>query len=308
MNTRIRSGFTIIELVVVIALITLLVGLLVPAVQKVRASAALTQCANNLRQVGLALHSYHDAAGSFPPGYNSTAVPVFDFDGIGLPENDLGPGWGWAAYILDRVDQDPLMTSIDFTSSIVGQAPGTTPLAIYTCPADTGPDTIQVKDWFGSVFAVVARSNYVGIYGSTEPTEATNAGDGVLYCQSQVRLIDITDGASNTLMVTERASNLGYATWTGSVPNGIVQNRSGVPGALNGGSPLFCIGHTGTVAEGQLPNNGLGYIDDFSSWHPGGINCLFADGSVHFIANTIDIYTWVALGTRAGGEIVGDDF
>jgi prepilin-type N-terminal cleavage/methylation domain-containing protein/prepilin-type processing-associated H-X9-DG protein len=303
-RSRLRTGFTLIELLVVIAIIGVLVGLLLPAVQKVRAQASLAQCSNNLRQIGLALHNYHDTCGSFPPGYVSTSVPVFDYDGLGVPTVDKGPGWGWAAYLLDRLEQDNLKRSIDFTSSICGQAAAAKVVPTYLCPADDAPSTFEVEGYRGFVIAVVAHANYVGVHGSTEPTDATDNGDGIFFNNSKIRIADITDGTSNTIAVSERASNLALASWTGSVPNGLVANLSGVPGSEAGGSPLFCVGHTGTVPEGQNPNNNLGYVDDFTSRHTGGLNCLFADGSVHFISNNIDIPTWVALATRAGGEVV----
>jgi prepilin-type processing-associated H-X9-DG protein len=144
------------------------------------------------------------------------------------------------------------------------------------------------------------------MFGLGEPTDDTGNGEGIFFRNSKIRIGDITDGLSNTFAVGERDSTLAMGAWVGAVPNGNVKNLSGVVGAVDGESGVLVVGHTGTVIEGQTPNNGLGYVDDFSSLHPGGVNFLLADGSVRFVTNSINPVTWVALGTRAGGEVIGD--
>src|SRR5437660_12527568 len=132
--TRQQHGFTLIELLVVIAILAVLIGLLVPAVQKVRAAAARVQCANNLEQVGLGLHGYHDANQAFPAGY------VSGFDASG---NDTGPGWGWAALLLPYVEQQNLAAALHLDQPIEAPANAarTTPVKTYLCPADAAPPT-----------------------------------------------------------------------------------------------------------------------------------------------------------------------
>src|SRR5436190_2631120 len=122
---RTRRGFTLIELLVVIAIIAILVGMLLPAIQKVREAALRAQCGNNLKQMGIACHGYHDANESLPPGYLATAA---------YP--DTSPGWGWAAFLLPHLDQGPLYKQINFDAPIQGQVAAGTVLKFFLCPSD----------------------------------------------------------------------------------------------------------------------------------------------------------------------------
>jgi prepilin-type N-terminal cleavage/methylation domain-containing protein/prepilin-type processing-associated H-X9-DG protein len=316
-----KTGFTLIELLVVIAVIGILMAILLPAVQQARAAANVRMCANHLRQIGLALHSYHNTMNVFPPGYMcQIGIPVIpkqsgDLDDVRVihkvpvpvPE-DLGPGWGWGATILEWLDQDPLKNNISFTSGIGLQNASATPVRIFVCPSDTGPDTFEITDYSANVLGTVARANYIGMFGTSEIPDVPDMGEGIFYRNSRVKISQITDGTSHTIAVGERASNLAYATWTGAVTNGVVKNLSNVPGADDIDWPVFILGHTGTVLEAQTPNNSAGHADDFTSRHAGGVNFLFADGSVRFINSNVDLYVWVAGGTRAGGEVPGEDF
>ncbi len=286
-----RSAFTLVELLVVIAIIATLIGLLVPAVQRVRESANRTKCKNNLRQIGIALHCYHDRTGSLPPGYASAVAP----DG-----SDLGPGWGWAAYLLPDLEQDTLCKLIDFSLDIgdpVNAAARVHSLPIYLCPSD---------EWVGTFITAgrpvnVAHASYVGMFGTPEITDDPSAGNGIFYRNSHTRFAEITDGLSNTLMIGERSSALAKNTWTGAVPGAIVPPR---PNSLFGpeGAGVLVMGHTGDAAECHRPNNPTNHVDDFWSRHIHGVNFLFADCAARNISQNISCYVWEALGTRAGGE------
>src|ERR1700676_3210772 len=131
---RRKTGFTLIELLVVIAIIGILIALLLPAVQQVREAASKLQCANNLKQIGLALHSYHDANKQFPPGYiDGNTNPA------STPDNDVGPGWGWAAFLLPYLEERNVFTQINFSQRIgvgVNAQISQQPLTFYQCPSD----------------------------------------------------------------------------------------------------------------------------------------------------------------------------
>jgi prepilin-type N-terminal cleavage/methylation domain-containing protein/prepilin-type processing-associated H-X9-DG protein len=297
---RARHAFTLIELLVVIAIIAILIGLLLPAVQKVREAASNARCRNNLKQIGLALHIYHDRTGSFPPGYVSMTKP----DGT-----DGGPGWGWAAQILADVEQSNLQNQIDFTRGLPMTPPAisTYLLVLYRCPSDQAPSPFTVHANNGQAIQI-AQANYVAMFGDGPivATQAGGVGDGVFYRNSQTRIADITDGTSNTILIGERSSDLALATWTASVPGASVPPQTPGVVAPSGQPPVLVLGHTGTQAAPVPPNSSLSDVAAFRSRHPGGVNFLFGDGSVHQIGPSISPASWLALGTRAGSDVIAD--
>jgi prepilin-type N-terminal cleavage/methylation domain-containing protein/prepilin-type processing-associated H-X9-DG protein len=308
-----HPGFTLIELLVVIAIIGVLVGLLVPAVQKVREAAARSQCENNLKQMGLALHNYHDTQHALPAGYQALAPYV---DGA----TDTTPGWGWSASILPHLEQGSVYQQLNLAQPIQSSPAIQTMIRVYLCPSDVTPTTaFAVPDAFGNAVATAAPSSYAACTGGDESATDDPTGLGVFYRNSRTRLGDITDGTSNTLMVGERAWANANGIWAGALGAGVCKRGAENPcpgtGAAWGPAANLVLNHSHLNNASADTDGGL---DDFSSGHPGGANALFADGSVHFIRSvptdnpdgsyTQDSLIFQALGTRAQGDPVPGDW
>ncbi|MBM3999316.1 MAG: DUF1559 domain-containing protein [Planctomycetes bacterium] len=291
-EVRSTRGFTLVELLVVIAIIGVLVAILLPAVQAAREAARRTSCFNNLRQVGLALHHYHDALRSLPTGW----LGLEPGSGRPLPEGE--PGWAWGSLILPYLEQSTVQESrIDFPRPIAhpsNAAARSTVLTVFQCPSDPGEDAfnLMAEDDPASVLVRLAAANYVGVFG-TEDLEACEGlpagsicrGDGAFWHLSQIRFADITDGLSNTIVVGERSSRHGYSTWLGVVEGG-EEALARVVGVADHG-----------------PNTKEVHLDDFSSQHPAGANFVLGDGSVRLINEQIDLDVFRAMATRSGGEV-----
>jgi len=285
-----RRAFSLIELLTVIAIIAVLTALLLPAVQNARNSALRTHCSNNLRQIGLALHQYHDTFRVFPPGIS--------VDG-GM---SLQPFVSWNARILPFLEQEELWREVqhafeqdrDFLH-VPPHNHRATVVPVFSCPSDDR--TLQSSTMLPG--ATVAFTSYLGIEGAS--LEHKN---GILYLDSRIRLADITDGSSNTLIVGERPPSADerfgwwYAGWG--------QNREGSAEMVLGMTELNI--SASTCWEGPY-NYGPGRIDNqcdcfhFWSLHAGGANFAFADGSVRLLTYEATP-VMPALASRAGGETV----
>lgn len=294
-----RSAFTLIELLVVIAIIAILIGLLIPAVQKVRGAAARSSCQNNMKQLGIALHAYHDANNSLPPGGGDGAT--------GQPA-DLS----YLVFILPYVEQGNLFATMDktqsYTATPANLAAGTAKISTYLCPAADQTSLYSGNTSEAPAGQKAYTTHYYGIMGptGTNPATATAYGTantantngwaatgGVLFVDSQTKLTDITDGTSSTMMVgeiswTETVAGQSYRSWT----------RGQYPGA----------GGCGASKNVTNPPNSTHYtannFDDISlgSTHDGGFNVLLGDGHVSLVSNSIDLTTLKAAASRNGKE------
>ncbi len=295
-----RRAFTLIELLVVIAIIAILLGLLLPAVQKVRESASRLKCANNLKQIGLACHNYHDAQQSFPPGY--LAISSYS-DGA----TDTAPGWGWAAFLLPYLEQDNLYRQINFAQPVQNSAAAQVVLPGFLCPSDlVPPGPCLLTDAGGRPVCPAAPSSYAATVGPDASEADGPDGLGVFYRNSRVRLTDVTDGTSNTTLVGDRAWSQTNGIWAGAPAGAVVRAGAQNPWpSATASAPVLVLVHNNWV---NIRTDSDGGLDDFSSNHPGGANLLFADGSVHFVQSVTgegQLHAdFQALGTRAGGEVV----
>ena len=295
-------GFTLIELLVVIAIIAILIALLLPAVQQAREAARRTQCKNNMKQLGLALHNYHDVHGAFPSGWIAV-------DGRVQSAHDGLNGAGWGTMILPFIDQAPLYSKFDANLAIHDPANIdfiNNVLPAWQCPSDPKPDKWEIEEEGspGTVLATLPTANYIGAFGTEEldgceepPGTAPVAsngqcrGNGMFYHNSRVRMRDITDGTTNTYMIGERRTrpDLGwFSTWPGMVAEG-EEAFQRILGSAD-----------------HVPNDPVSHLDDFSSSHVGGAQFVLGDGSVRFISENIDHGLYQSLATIRGGEVVGE--
>jgi prepilin-type N-terminal cleavage/methylation domain-containing protein/prepilin-type processing-associated H-X9-DG protein len=299
-----RRAFTLIELLAVIAIISLLVSLLLPAVQMAREAARGTQCKNNLKQIGLAMQNYLDTMQVFPPGYIAGKDTIAD----------TTPGWGWAVMIL------PFMESSTVTGRLNCQMPIEDPSSKtgvaqlvpgFLCPSDLVPNgTFAIASDPAGTMPIVDTTpcSYVGCVGNDgcEVDDNATPWNGILYRNSRTSVEDIVDGTSSTFLVGERAWALVNGTWVGTPNNAVIQG-----GKQNKMAPVTATAAVAILAHAHWINNKYdsdGGLDDFSSMHPGGAHFLFADGSVHFLKEVTTPGGWddtyQAMATRNGHEAV----
>jgi prepilin-type N-terminal cleavage/methylation domain-containing protein/prepilin-type processing-associated H-X9-DG protein len=303
-NSR-RRGFTLIELLVVIAIIAILIALLLPAVQQAREAARRTSCRNNLKQLGLALHNYHDNFNRFPAAYVDTVwgnAPVRD------------GGWAWGAAILPQIDQAPLFTSIDFNFYPAGTVGTITtqaninacavPLPGFQCPSDVRPKNRAINAGTAGGHDNMAITSYCGVSGAFDGQSCAQNGtlvetgvrnNGLLAVNSFRKIAEVTDGTSNVMLVGEvsyRPSQTISGTAYGSDRQFILGSQVTTGGTLCGNN---AVGTNGAWLHMRSPRkklNGPLVGGDlhraFHSYHTGGAHFLFCDGSVRFISENID--------------------
>jgi prepilin-type N-terminal cleavage/methylation domain-containing protein/prepilin-type processing-associated H-X9-DG protein len=318
---RPKAGFTLIELLVVIAIIAVLIALLLPAVQAAREAARRAQCTNNLKQIGLAMHGYHDAQGSFPSGYLILpgGNPI-----MGAPDpdtRDAGPGWAWGTLLLPYMEQTPLYSAlnVNLPSQHVANVTGTrASVATYLCPSVSEPSkTYDVKSEGGTTLATFSRSHYGANSGRSEPwvypvDDWTSLADGPIYRNSRIGVSAVTDGLSNTMFVGEHTAALSDYTWVGVIPGAVGCPTRRFAFSSCDVAATQALVHSGPHPEDDPPviyppNSRLAKVCAMYAEHPGGCNVLMGDGSVRFASTNISQLVWAALATRAGGEVISSD-
>ena len=302
-----KHGFTLVELLVVITIIGVLISLLLPAVQAARETARRMSCSNNLKQIGLGLHMYHDSYNMLPAGWRGYDPSDGSPHWFGLP------GWAWSASILPYMEQAAIYDSVIYFDQPIHDASNdaarVAKIGIFRCPTDIGENTFDLAGGGPSVgtppaFPIkLATGNYIGVFGTfdfhdvcnpSNPTPPYNGckGNGTFYLNDQIRFADIHDGLSNTLIVGERSSQWYPSTWVGVVTGG--------QHAVARVAGLACSSHHEEEEEEDDHE-----AHAFSSMHVGGTNFLFGDGSVKMISESIDQDVFKALATRNAGDIVG---
>ncbi len=307
-----------VELLVVITIIGILIGLLLPAVQSAREASRRASCLTHEKQIGLAMHNYHDARRCFPPAYVSTPGGAM---GQASQDGDAGPGWTGLFEILPYIEES--VTQKAFNSKLPCWDPANataalTQIGVYRCPSVSDDSTsYTVKDGSGNPMALFSRANYVLSAGQYDIWDLPDPGagrlaNGIFFRNSQIRISDIPDGTSHTVFMGEQTPYHSDSTWVGIVPN---SKTCPTPAFAYAGcdeaAPQVNV-HSGpslneTPPVIHPPNSYVGYVDEMYSEHLGGCNVLMGDGSVRFVSETIDQLVWLAMATRNGGETVNED-
>ena len=318
MYRPVHRGFTLVELLVVVAIVGLLAALTVPAVMQARAAARRTKCQNNLHQIGLGLLNYHESFRALPPGW------VVSVNADGRLDPQRGPGWSWASLILEHIEQRTLCDqALSHRFAVADPRHAKARLMqipLYRCPADSREAVVKVAQGpspslFDAVAAApllacvgcgggpllptaagapvdqLAGTNYVASFGTLTIENAVALsggagirGDGPFFENSGTRLADITDGLSQTFLIGERSSRLGDSTWVGLVASR-PQDVARVVG----------------VAD-RTPNDRAAGPSHFGSEHDGASYFALADGSVLPVADTSDRSIFGAFATASAGD------
>jgi prepilin-type N-terminal cleavage/methylation domain-containing protein len=311
-----RKAFTLIELLVVIAIIAILIALLLPAVQQAREAARRTQCKNNLKQIGLALHNYHDTFNTFPPAnivrtYGASVPPL------------RGDGWTWHARILPYIEQSSLFQQV---SPVMGTDAGgqtsaeqtlagrTTRLTVFQCPSHPeGSISNASKGGY-------QLSTYNGVCGTTtfnddqldEITDVGYSGNGMFHMNSKIRIADVTDGTTNTLLVAEVQDELKGTPNSNRMPGS--DRRYCFSADSDNNSPTdisdYLVGMETDDPINANTRDSSGFFNNdgeyAGSYHTGGAQFVLGDGSVRFISENISMTIYRGLATRGGGEVNGE--
>ena len=315
-------GFTLVELLVVLAIIGILVALLLPAVQAAREAARSVHCKNNLKQIGLALQLYHDSLQSFPSGYifvdpaQPAPVPIAGGGAGGTKRYDAppptavtlpnDPGWGWAALLLPYIEQGTVNEKIDFGVAVANPQSArlrTLRMSFLVCPSDTNTGVFTVLDELNAPLADAHTNSYTACYGAfgllnLQPDQ----GNGLFQRNSRHPIAHILDGTSNTLAIGERGAILAKAPWAGVMTGGTCRTTPGAPVFLSS------VQQAPVMAMSRMANRSLNspFCEpyDFFSAHRQTVYFAFADGSVQGLSRSTADSVRQALATISGDEPV----
>jgi prepilin-type N-terminal cleavage/methylation domain-containing protein/prepilin-type processing-associated H-X9-DG protein len=339
-----HRGFTLIELLVVIAIIAVLLALLLPAVQSAREAARRAQCTNNLKQVGLAMHNYHDSQGTLPPGvkgccWGTWLVFILPY----IEGNNTFNAWNFAGN--DRYEQPPIsnQTGQFRYGGSVNTTVSYRRINSYLCPNNLnlpgGAWAVTCHNYVANFGNTITNQppNYAWTYGGKTtnlpflgapftdmgaPDSDITTGNQKAASAGTINFAGITDGLSNTLMTSEilvgQGWNLHGFSWWGYAPQftGLFPPNSPQPDVMqsasycSGGNPqgVTCLGATGALSSGgNLYTGGQGMNNIPRSKHPGGVNTGMCDGSVRFVKSSVNIFTFQGLSSAKGGEIISTD-
>ena len=338
---RRRAGFTLIELLVVIAIIAVLIGLLLPAVQKVREAASRTKCQNNMKQIGVACHNYHDAGGTLPPS-------VLMHRAVGNPADynqNFGPNW--AVLLLPHIEQGALynqyssaIQSYMTDNNAAWRGLSNAALAAYRCPSDSAGDAPSTRAgtwargnyganagpgmfWVGAnegsmttAGGLMTESSW-GISGYYAGNVSGLAGGGAFPVNTGIKLLAISDGTSSTILIDELRIGPSANDIRGSWAMGQCgASISAANGRLDTPTPnVSQSGYDDIQGADDRPDIGMGACGGCGSWqvtakskHTGGVMTGFADGSVRFVRDSVDNRTWFLLHSRNDGQVGSNDF
>ncbi len=325
---RMRPGFTLIELLVVIAIIAVLIALLLPAVQSAREAARRAQCTNNLKQIGLALHNYHQALNCFPMSMG------FDAPGFGFPEPVSYSG---LSMLLPYMEQSVVYNSINY--SIHRADPGNntalaTSVSSFLCPSDPQAGNLPPGQ-AGENYHPNSGNTIDYVHDISDPWNFNTSlppFNGVFYPVSHTRIAEITDGTSNTAafsemglgdmsnaIATEKTDQFWTQTWPTTPDLAIAQcqgfpaanlayqglSTDGVPWLEGSTSAMYNHVNTPNKRSCIFPPGRI--MNTANSYHPGGVNVGMCDGSVRYMKDSVSLPTWRALGSRNGGEVISSD-
>jgi prepilin-type N-terminal cleavage/methylation domain-containing protein/prepilin-type processing-associated H-X9-DG protein len=332
-----RAAFTLIELLVVIAIIAVLIGLLLPAVQKVREAAARAACLNNLKQLALAMHNYDGARGHMPPAFKGDGTPIAYFASWSALA-ELNPYLEQTS-IYNRMDltQQTYQSTIPFNITVDNQFAVQQTVRLFLCPSDK-MQPVTIGPAYG--VPVLGPTNYAVCNGTGLNGGSPWDGDGAFIAKQTFKVSDIADGASNTAMFSESTLGEGTESAVGAPPaplSTVYAFLSGQPlsdnacasatswnyeklrGFMWASGEIRCASYnhyyppnppqsdcmTFDIFPGPARLTALGW-KAARSRHNGGVNLALCDGSARFVRDTIELATWRALATRAGGEVPGD--